>query len=70
MANDAHRPGWTGLQRSDGTWVVVRPEGDWIVIAGDSRMPIFHCPCCKKPFATKGAAMLAADTIYPVKPPN
>jgi hypothetical protein len=62
-------PGWDGTMRRDGLFVSVSVEGTWVVIPYDGQSVLTTCPCCRKPFATKRAAVLTADAVYPPSPP-
>lgn len=64
MNNDQN---WSGQWRRDGLTIVVSPEtGMFIVLPGDDRPAIDHCPCCDKTL-TRQAAMFVADAVYPLR---
>jgi len=69
MTEQDELPRWDGTMRWDRLFVAVSVEGTWVVFPHDGRPAITTCPCCRKPFATKRAAMLVADAVYPAQKP-
>jgi len=54
--------------RRDGLTVVESADtGQWIILPGDDKPAMAMCPHCGFPFASKRAAMLIADKVYPLE---